>query len=286
MIEGLLALALAVAVPVGLRHAAGVVGAGPVDGTTEPIAGALVAAIVALALPRGPWAAALAVPWLATTVAIGAAAIVRPGRAFAVGPLMPLVVRGPAPDRSVAVLSLGIVVALGFLAVGAASLVLDRAAIRPFGFATTIVLLTAVHFHVAGFVLTLAGALVARARPGAASRLALGTLVVGTPLTALGFFGFPLVNWVGALLVAAAGLTIGLAEVGLARAGDASPSRRLIGVGGATLLVTMPLAAGYATGSAFGIALLDIPAMAAIHGTLNILGFAIPSMVGWNGVGR
>jgi hypothetical protein len=57
-------------------------------------------------------------------------------------------------------------------------------------------------------------------------------------------------------------------------------------LGGAALLVTMPLAAGYATGTAFGIPFLDVPAMAAVHGTLNVLGFAIPSMIGWSEVGR
>jgi hypothetical protein len=48
----------------------------------------------------------------------------------------------------------------------------------------------------------------------------------------------------------------------------------------------MPLAAAYATGTTFGIAFLDVPAMAAIHGGLNVLGFAIPATLGWSRLSR
>ena len=61
--------------------------------------------------------------------------------------------------------------------------------------------------------------------------------------------------------------------VGLRRAG--------LLVGGATLFLTMPLATAYTTGITFGIGFLDIPAMAATHGALNVVGFAIPTMAGW-----
>ena len=274
MIEVLLALALAGAVPLALRHANRSLARRAVgSAATSAVLVAIAASAVGLVLPRGPGAAAATLPWLATTVVVGIVGVRD--------------VAGRARVGSIDVPDLGILAALGFLVVGAAWLALDRAAIRPLGFATTIVLLTAVHFHVAGFVLTLAGALVARARPGRASPIALATLVAGVPLTALGFFGLPLVSWVGALLVAAAGIAIGLGEIAVARTGAATGIRgRLVAVGGATLLVTMPLAAGYATGMAFAIPFLDIPAMAAVHGALNVVGFAIPSMVGWGGLGR
>ena len=272
MIEFLLALALGVAVPFGLHHGLVAIGARTTNRSAAWLA--LAAAVGALALPRGPWAAAVALPWLVVTVAAGAAALTTVARRARFG--------GAAPIAHV-----GVLIALGFLAVGAAALVLDRGALRPFGFAPTIVLLTAVHFHVAGFVLTLAGSLVAGARPGAGSRLALGALVLGTPLTALGFFAIPAASWIGALLVAAAGIAIGRGEILASRAGVRGGRRaRLVAVGGASLFVSMPLAAGYATGAALGLPFLDIPAMAAVHGTLNVIGFAIPSMIGWGGIAR
>ena len=43
----------------------------------------------------------------------------------------------------------------------------------------------------------------------------------------------------------------------------------------------MPLAALFASGTAFAIPVLDVPVMAAVHGSLNVVGFAIPTMAGW-----
>jgi YndJ-like protein len=227
-------------------------------------------AIVALALPRKPTVALLVVPWLSFTALLALLAISR------------LVARMLRDPRATPAWLVGLAAAAGFLAVGATWLVIDRAGLQPFGFARTIVLLTAVHFHVAGFVLTLAGSLAARRRPGPATTVPLFALILGTPLTALGFFGLPLVSWVGALTVAAAGIGIGLATLRAARAEPGRAARAALGVGGATLFVTMPLAAAFATGTTFGIPFLDIPAMAAVHGGLNVVGFAIPTMFGWH----
>ena len=77
--------------------------------------------------------------------------------------------------------------AVAFLAVGATFATIDRLGARPFDFASEIILLTAVHFHFAGFVLPLAGALAYARRPGRWLEIALGAVVVGIPITALGF---------------------------------------------------------------------------------------------------
>ena len=69
-----------------------------------------------------------------------------------------------APARDGGAAATAGLVAFGFLAVGAVWLLVDRAGLGRSG-STTIVLLTAVHFHVAGFVLTVAGALALRSRP-------------------------------------------------------------------------------------------------------------------------
>jgi hypothetical protein len=107
-------------------------------------------------------------------------------------------------------------------------------------------------------------------------------LAIGTPLTAFGFFGFPILNWLGAMLVAIGGVGVGMTTIAVARKRAIGSTRWLLAVAGGTLFVTMPLAAAYASGTAFGIGLLDVPAMAAIHGGLNVLGFAIPAMVAWS----
>jgi hypothetical protein len=47
---------------------------------------------------------------------------------------------------------------------------------------------------------------------------------------------------------------------------------------GGSLLLAMPLGMAYATGLFLGLAWPDIPTMARVHGTLNTLGFALPSL--------
>lgn len=277
MIELLFGLALAAAVPVGFSIAVDLLGWRSGRRRPWPILLALVVvapAIVALALARGPVAGALVLPWVGLAGVTGLGAV-----RWLLGLL---VTRG----RAVEPWRIGVVAAVGFLTVGASWALIDRAGLQPFGFGRTIVLLTAVHFHIAGFILTLAGVLAARARPGFATSAALAALVVGMPLTALGFFGLPIVSWIGAVLVSAAGIGIGAATIAIGRREPDRAARAGLLVGGATLFLTMPLATAYATGTTFGIGFLDIPAMAALHGGLNVVGFAIPAMIGWSRLDR
>lgn len=222
---------------------------------------------VAYTQPQGWVAAALALPWLAVTGLVALVAGVRflrdPAR-FRPGPRH-------AVDAAVA-----------FLAIGASFAVTDRLGARPFGFDPTIILLTAVHFHFAGFVLPLAGALTYRRRPARWLEIALGLVVVGIPTTAVGFFGLPIVNWSGSMLVATGGFGIGAATLLSAGGSVSRVARGLLVLAGASLLVAMPLAAIYATGTLTGTAWLDMSTMARIHGSLNALGFAVPVIVAWS----
>jgi hypothetical protein len=217
-------------------------------------------------LPAGPFAAVLAAPWLAitgwTALAAGMRFVRDPDR-FRLG------VRH-ATDAAVA-----------FLAVGATFAVIDRLGARPFDFAATVILLTAVHFHFAGFVLPLAGALAYGRRPSRWLAIALAAVVVGIPVTALGFLGLPSANWVGAVLTASGGFAIGLSTIAIARTLQRRWAVALAVVAGASLIVSMPMAIIYATGTLLGTAWLDVEDMAAIHGTLNALGFALAVVVAW-----
>ena len=86
--------------------------------------------------------------------------------------------------------------------------------------------------------------------------------------------GTPVASWLGALLVAGGGLGIGVGLVRAAGLGQTPWSRRLTLVAGVSLLISMPLAIVYATGTWLGASWLDITAMASLHGTLNVAGFA------------
>jgi hypothetical protein len=52
-------------------------------------------------------------------------------------------------------------------------------------------------------------------------------------------------------------------------------------VRGPALIVSMPLAAAWATSSSLGVTFLSLPLMAATHGTLNVIGFAVPGVFAW-----
>ena len=222
--------------------------------------------IIAFRLQAGPMAALLTLPWVAVT---GVTALIAGMRWM------------HDPDRLRPDLRHATDAAVVFLAVGAIFALTDRLGIRPFGFSSAIILLTAVHFHFAGFVLPLAGALAWTRRPSRWLELALGAVVFGIPITALGFLGLPLANWIGSMFTAAGGFGIGIATLAVARSMARASAVLLAGVAGASLLIAMPLAAIYATGTLAGTEWLGIDTMARVHGGLNAMGFALPAMVAW-----
>ena len=171
--------------------------------------------------------------------------------------------------------------AVAFLAVGAIFATIDRLGARPFDFPADIILLTAVHFHFAGFVLPLAGALAYRRRPRRWLEIALGAVVIGIPITALGFLGIPYANWIGAMLPAAGGFGIGVATILVAPGLGPGRARILAVIAGASLLVSMPMAVIYSTGVLLGSTWLGLDTMARVHGALNALGFALPVILAW-----
>ena len=90
---------------------------------------------LAFLMPKGMWAGYLAIPWLLFTICLGYNALFTTQQ--------PSLATGSWSGRA----------AFLFLPVGAAWAVADRLGWQPMGFQATIVLLTAVHFHYAGFLL-------------------------------------------------------------------------------------------------------------------------------------
>jgi hypothetical protein len=223
---------------------------------------------IALILPPSPVAFFLAVPWATLTASLGFAAL-----ADRVG-------RSPRLDASL--IRQG---ALGFAAIGGLLVLDHRIGADPFGFSQFLVLLAAVHFTVAGFVLLTAIEALQHRRGGRAPLLAGGLAILGGPLTAIGFFGLPGVNIAGAALTATAGLIVGVLHLDVARSLP-RPDGPLLAIAGGSLLITMPMAATWAIGLLIGTELLPLDLMTRVHGGLNALGFAIPAAVGWRFVVR
>jgi hypothetical protein len=202
----------------------------------------------------GPLAAALAVPWLALAL-VGAAAAVR----HALANLPSILHPSRLPD-------LGIDVALGLWGAGAVFVLADRLAID-IGFAPVIVLLTAIHFHFAGFGLLALASAMAFSRPWL--RVPVGGLVVGIPLTALGFILVSdEISAIGAVVVGTSGIGVGIALL-TSRVTDGIDW--LARVAGVALLVGMPLGIAWSLAILTGSPFLDLEAMVRTHGALNSL---------------
>lgn len=229
---------------------------------------------VACLFEPGALACALALPWLAVL------------SGFALLSLLFAFER--APSRTFAFV---------YAAVGAGWAVLDRAGLRPLGFDPLIVLLTALHFHYAGFALTFTTGLAARELGGRAAAVISAFVIAGLPLVAHGItatqLGFDVRLEAGAAVAMAlggllsAGLHLRLAlRSDLPRFGFVSLARTNFALAGLCLAGSMVLAALYGLRFFPGVPGLELGWMWAVHGSANALGFALPALLGWRLLSR
>lgn len=232
----------------------------------QPVGAVLFTASLALPVD-GPTAAALAAPWLGVTGLLGLAALAR------------TVDRGgfALPETAVDA-------GLAYVSVGAVALLLYHLDLT-FWFARTIILLTAVHFHYAGFTLPVIAGLTGRghdADPSTAYTVLMGVILAGPAIIAVGISFSPLVE-----VVAVGGFTVAVALFGthvVVRVAPARPRAQglLVGASAVALPVSMALALGYGVATFTGTNLgLDIGTMVALHGSLNAFGFALLGLAGW-----
>lgn len=180
------------------------------------------------------------------------------------------------------------VFALGYWATGALFAVLYLAGFSPFGFNLVIVSLTAAHFHVAGFVLATLVYCLLQTRPGLTSSALGWAALFGMPLVALGItltqMGFP--SWVEEVSATAFVVFVGVFVSSQLRfAFDQQfpqQARWLLFGGAACLILGGILAALYALRFQWPIQWVSIPNMKIWHGTLNAVGFAWLSLLGFS----
>jgi hypothetical protein len=173
----------------------------------------------------------------------------------------------------------------GYLLVAGVWLVASRAGVRLLAFQEPIVLLTAVHFHFAGFASAVLAGLLDRAYVGRTGhrllRAALLAVVLGPGILGLAFLLGPKVKLVGALLIAAGqlGLAGGMLRIGIAA--KSNGGRWLLFVAADSVAAGMVLAAVWAIGEYPLQAFVNIRQMAEFHGVLNAVGFAACGLLGW-----
>lgn len=176
-----------------------------------------------------------------------------------------------------------------YLPVAGVWLMIYRFGIQPFDYGETIILLTVVHFHFAGFAAPIIAGLAGR-KLTALSRLPRRVFVVvvlaivaAMPLIAAGITFSPWLGLIGSLL-----LTCGLVLLAVLTVGrilpviDSFPARVLLATGALSSCAAMVLACLYAYSIVAHVVILRIPTIAMTHGLLNAFGFATSSLLAWS----
>ncbi len=278
-IELLFLFAPLVIVPLGIELGRVLGGAGRLEELArrlQPVGAAL--AVVAMWLPVGPRAGIAAMGWMTICVLMAGSGFVGLVRALwgdADG--------GPRATRFV------LAIARIDLVVGGVWLVASRLGMRPMGIQEPIGLLTAVHFHFAGF----ATAMIAGATLQFAERRGeyrweyrwvkpVVLMVAGLPIVvAAGFVISPTMKVAAAILFSASVAVLAVAVRACGRKVEDPTARILLQVAAAAVFVGMVLSGVYAVADYLGSDALTIPQMARTHAILNGLGFCLVGLLGW-----
>src|SRR5579862_690541 len=276
-IELLFLFAPLVIVPLGMELGRGMGASGRLDALgrrLQPFGAGL--AVVAMLLPPGRTAGVLAFGWCVVCFVVAGAGVLH---------LISAAWGDAGGGARATLVSLAIDFARIDLAVGGAWLVASRLGMRPMGIQEPIGLLTAVHFHFAGFATAMIAAATlrfARERgPGRGLNL-LVPFVVGMPfVVAAGFVISPVLKMVaaGVFSISVAGLAVFLRACG--KRADDRTAGVLLQTSAVAVFVAMILAGIYVVADFLGSGALTIPQMARTHGILNSVGFCLPGLLGW-----
>ena len=231
-------------------------------------------ALVAIWLPPGRTAASFAIGWLVVCVLIagsGLVDLIRP----------PWTTAGRGTRTTWIVTS----IARMDLAVGGAWLVASRLGMRPMGIQEPIGLLTAVHFHFAGFATATIGAATLRFAEKSREQKWLQWLIlivaVLPVVVAAGFVISPALKMGAAVSFSAGVALFAIVLRAQGRKAQDAMARVLLQVAAGAIFAGMVLSGAYAVADYLGSEALTIPEMARTHGILNAVGFCLPGLLGW-----
>ncbi len=271
-IELIFLFAPLVIVPLGLEIARVMGATGPIHALArrlQPAAAAL--AVFALWLPPGKLAATFASGWMLVCGLIALAGV------------NDLFSWKMSHDARLSTFHFTMNVACIDLAVGGAWLIASRLGMRPMGIQEPIGLLTAVHFHFAGFATALIAAAALRFTdsPGRWFR-SVTLLVVTMPyVIAVGFVTSPLLKATAALLFSLSVAALAIEVRSRGSQAQSTTARILLQIAPACVFAGMVLSAVFAIADFRGSDVLPIPQMARTHGLLNAVGFCMCGLLGW-----
>lgn len=238
----------------------------------QPVGAILV--IVSFALRTSLLAATTTLIWMMTTLFIALIGLER------------LWQRWKTTGRALPLEELCIDAGLAYIVVGSGWLFLSRAGLNPMNFSDTIVLLTAVHFHYAGFSAPILAGLIGRTiQTGIARKVYLAAatgVIAGPPLVAAGITLSRPVEVFSAVTLATSLFLLAMLKMFFV-APKAPPLPRLLLILSAmSVIVTMIFACLYAFGRFAGLETISIPLMVQVHGISNALGFVLCGLLAWS----
>jgi hypothetical protein len=228
--------------------------------------------VISFFLEKGALAAALVCGTLIAYIMIALYAVTR------------LIARGgpyPLPELSIDA-------GLLYLPVAGVWLVVYRLGEQPFGYGETIILLTVVHFHFAGFAAPIIAGMNGRVLastefPQRIYAFAVFGIIAAMPLVAAGITLSPVVGLIGTLLLSIALLLLAVLTIGWIRPVIERRSHKILLVLSALASCSaMVLASLYAYSIVTHTLILTIPTMAMTHGIVNAFGFVTCSLFVWS----
>jgi hypothetical protein len=175
-----------------------------------------------------------------------------------------------------------------FLPVAGFWMAVHRLGIQLMDYGDTIILLTAVHFHFAGYAAPVLAGLAGRrlSQVAGGSRVFILCpigIIAGTPLVAAGISFSPALAFAGTVMISVGLLLLAILVVGrILPSIESIPGRVLLLVSSVSCLPAMALACAYAYSIVFQKLIIDIPQMAMTHGVANAFGFSLCGLVGWS----
>ncbi len=174
---------------------------------------------------------------------------------------------------------------LAYIVVGSGWLFLSRCGLNPLEFSDTIVLLTAVHFHYAGFAAPiLTGLAGQKIKTGIARKFYLAAatgVIAGPPLVAAGITLSRAVEVFSAITLALSLFVLAMLTMFVIAPIMKPLSRLLLILSAMSVIVTMIFACLYAFGRFTGMETITIPLMAQVHGISNAFGFVLCGLLAW-----
>src|SRR5450631_1604810 len=238
----------------------------------QPVGASL--AVVAMWLPPGRKAGLAALGWLLICVLMAGAGFVE---------LVQALSEDAGGGARATRFAMGI--ARVDLAVGGAWLVASRLGMRPMGIQEPIGLLTAVHFHFAGFATAIIAAATLRFAEASAPHKWLQRRVLMVAVlpvvVAAGFVISPVVKMGAAVLFSMSVAVLAIAVRAYGRKAHDATARILLQVAAGSIFMGMLLSGAYAVADYLGSDALTIPEMARTHGILNAVGFCLAGLLGW-----